>query len=118
MDTGFTRSSTKNEGLALTPQLSWDTGIIGDDTFDILCSDGLKRKLSDTAIDRQPVNSTAAFDAPTTKRSKSDQKHDGLIVSAERLACPFYKRDCLSAALSRARKGPGWPSIGKLKQVA
>ncbi|KAI1368850.1 hypothetical protein F5Y08DRAFT_294030 [Xylaria arbuscula] len=114
MNAGSLQSSNKIEGLAF---ISWDTSrVISDNTFDAVSFDGLKRKLSDGALNNGPNINNTSLNASNVKRSKPGQEYEGAAVSAQRLACPFWKRDCLNEALSGACKGKDWGSIGRLNE--
>ncbi|KAI1425012.1 hypothetical protein F5Y12DRAFT_749273 [Xylaria sp. FL1777] len=77
----------------------------------------LKRKLGDIVADCQnSANTTDLNPAAPTKLQLDlpDQKPSGSIV--KKLACPFYKRDAHSPAISRACRGVGWASISRVKE--
>ncbi|KAJ3579377.1 hypothetical protein NPX13_g1191 [Xylaria arbuscula] len=106
--------SNEIEGLAF---ISWDTShVISNNAFDAVSFDSLKRKLSDGALSNGPNINNTSLNASNVKRSKPGQENEGVTVSAKRLACPFWKRDCLNAALSGACKGKDWGSMGRLNK--
>ncbi|KAI3325395.1 hypothetical protein HD806DRAFT_521007 [Xylariaceae sp. AK1471] len=78
--------------------------------------EALKRKLGEENIDYDDTGSIADRNSAPIKRSKPKVKnHDGPIVD-RKLACPFFKRDGHNKAITRICMGPGWSSVGRVKE--
>ncbi|KAI0517842.1 hypothetical protein F5B22DRAFT_101947 [Xylaria bambusicola] len=81
--------------------------VILDDSLSFSSANSLKRKYIEETIDYQTI---------TAETSSLDQNHQGLSVQARKLACPFLRKDCHNAALSRTCRRSDWDSVARVKE--